>query len=470
MADQFDYLVIGGGSGGIASARRAAEYGVKVAVVESARLGGTCVNVGCVPKKVMWNTAHIADILKLAKDYGFNVDANNLEHNWSVLKEKRDAYIARLNGIYESNLDKSEVTLLSGTASFIDQNTVSVNGKSYSAKHILIATGGTPWRPNIPGAEYGIDSDGFFELSNFPKKVAIIGAGYIATELAGVLHGFGSNVTQIVRKQRLLKEFDKDVVELVTNSMTKSGINIKFGFAPTKLEKNEDGLITIFNDTESGREELSDFDCVIWATGRKPNLSALNLDKTGVEIDSRGYVKVDEYQNTNVNNVYAVGDIITNGIELTPVAIAAGRQLSERLFNQKDNAKCDYSDVASVIFSHPAIGTVGLSEEQAIDSHGEDNVRVYKSTFVNMIYAMMDAEPAEKPKTFAKLVTLKLEGWTESNAEAFEKVIGCHIVGEAADEIIQGFSVAVKLGATKADFDRTIAIHPTASEELVTMR
>ncbi len=449
MTQHFDYLVIGGGSGGIASARRAAEYGAKVAVFEPKPLGGTCVNVGCVPKKVMWNTAHMAEMLGQANDYGFNISQNGFD--WFSIKTKRDAYVERLNGIYANNLSGSKVTRIKAYAKFISTNELEAGGQSYTAKHILIATGGHPWLPDLPGIEHTISSDGFFELEQQPKKVAVVGAGYIATELAGVLNALGPDVTQFLRKDKLLREFDHEIAEHVMALMQEHGIVIKTQSEPMGFSKAADGTISVhYNDTQD-----DGFEAVIMAIGRKPNITGLNLDAAGIVLDDKGFIENDLFQNTNVEGIYAVGDV-SGRAQLTPVAIAAGRQLAERLFNNKPDARLEYENIPTVIFSHPPIGTVGLAEHQAVAEFGAENLKIYHSRFINMYYAMLE----HKQPTLVKLICVGEN----------EKVVGCHICGEAADEMIQGFAVAVRMGATKADFDRTVAIHPTASEELVTLR
>ena len=449
MTHQYDYLVIGGGSGGIASARRAAEYGAKVAVFEPKPLGGTCVNVGCVPKKVMWNTAHMAQMLTQANEYGFSITNNGFD--WSSVKTKRDAYVQRLNSIYAKNLENSNVTHIQAQASFVESHILEAEGERYTAPHVLIATGGHPWTPDLPGVEHTISSDGFFELEKQPKKVAVVGAGYIATELAGVLNTLGSEVVQYLRKDKLLREFDHEVGEHVMALMQEHGIIIKTKSEPTAFSKAPDGTISVHHNesTDPG------FNSVIMAIGRKPNTQGLNLEAAGVALDDKGFIDNDLFQNTNVQGVFAVGDV-SGRAQLTPVAVAAGRQLAERIFNSKTEARLEYVNIPTVIFSHPPIGTVGLSEEQAASEFGATNVKVYTSRFVNMHYALLD----HKQTTLVKLITRGYD----------EKVVGCHICGEAADEMVQGFAVAVRMGATKADFDRTVAIHPTASEEFVTLR
>lgn len=445
----FDYLVVGGGSGGISSARRAASYDAGVGLVEAGPLGGTCVNAGCVPKKVMWNAASVAETLNDASHYGFDLEIKGF--SWKKIKKARDAYVRRLNEIYERNLKNSDVTYIQGWGKFTDDKTIVVEGQEYSAEHVLIAVGGKPVIPDLPGADLGITSDGFFELESLPKQVLVIGGGYIAMELAGLLNSLGSKVTILLRGEIFLRNFDASLRETLMEEMQRQSINVLTCVNMDKLEKDQDGSVSVHSHNG---ENISGFDCVIWATGRKPNTVDLGLDKTSIETNQRGFITTDDYQNTSVKNIYAVGDV-TGRAALTPVAIAAGRRLADRLFNQETNAKLDYDLIPSVVFSHPPIGTVGLSEEQARELHGDD-VKIYQSRFINMYYA-----PTEhKPPTVVKLVT----------TGAKEKVVGCHIIGFQADEIIQGFAVAVNMGATKKDFDDTMAIHPTAGEELVTLR
>ena len=449
MNKEFDFIVIGGGSGGIASARRAAEHGAKVLLVECGPLGGTCVNVGCVPKKVMWTTSQISETLELAPNYGFELEVKGFE--WSAIKRPRDAYIARLNGIYANNLDKSGVTVIEGFAKFTSANTVQVNNQSFQADHILIATGGKPTVPQIPGAHHGITSDGFFELEQQPKNILVIGAGYIATELAGLMHGLGSKVTMLLRKDRLLRSFDHDIYHTVMDNMIGSGIEIMTKVALQEIFQENDSLGIRYNEGST----MAGFDSIIWAVGRHTNIEGMNLDAAGVAVDDHGFVETDEFQNTSVQGIYAVGDI-THRAPLTPVAIAAGRRLSDRIFNDQTESRLDYENIPTVIFSHPPVGTVGLSEADAIAQYGEQDIQVYKNSFVDMRFAVSE----HKPRTIVKLIVQGKQ----------QRVVGCHVIGHAADEMIQGFSVAVKMGATKADFDNTVAIHPTAAEELVTLR
>lgn len=450
MTTHFDYLVIGGGSGGIASARRAASYGAKTALIEAGAIGGTCVNVGCVPKKVMWNTAGIAETLHIASDYGFDVEVKGF--NWNKVKQARDAYIKRLNKIYDKNLNTSEVTRINGYGKFVDNKTVQVGDKKYTADHILVAVGGEPVQPDVPGAELGITSDGFFELEELPKRVVVVGGGYIAVEFAGLLRSLGSDVTLLLRGEHFLKNFDVSIRDTLLEEMQNAGISILTCIHLEKLVKKDDGLIALHSQ---GGEEITGFDSVIWATGRAPKTKDLGLDNAGIKPNKRGYIETDEFQNTKVKNIYAVGDV-TGRAALTPVAIAAGRRLADRLFDKQTDAKLDYENIPTVVFSHPPIGTVGLSEDEAQEEYGESSVKTYQSRFTNMVYALSK----RKPKTLMKLICIGDQ----------EKIVGAHVIGDAADEIIQGFAVAVKMGATKKDFDNTVAIHPTAGEEFVTLR
>ena len=456
MTKHYDYIAIGGGSGGIASVNRAASYGKKCAIIEAKHLGGTCVNVGCVPKKVMFYGAQIAEAINhYAPDYGFDVDVKKFD--FAKLVESRQAYISRIHTSYDNVLAKNNVDVIRGFAKFVNKNTLEVTfadgtTEQVTADHILIATGGRPSIPAVKGAEYGIDSNGVFALTELPKRVAVVGAGYIAVELAGVLNSLGVETHLFVRKHAPLRNFDPMMAETLIESMQQDGITLHTHAIPKEVVKNEDGSVTL--NLEDGREQR--VDCLIWAIGREPATDKINLQAVGVETNERGFIKVDKYQNTNVPGIYAVGDIIEGGIELTPVAVAAGRRLSERLFNNKPNEHLDYRLVPSVVFSHPPIGTVGLTEPQAIAQYGAENVKVYKSSFTSMYTAVTQHRQACR----MKLVCVGKE----------EKIVGLHGIGFGVDEMIQGFAVAIKMGATKADFDNTVAIHPTGSEEFVTMR
>lgn len=446
---QYDYIVIGGGSGGIASARRAASYGANTLLIESERLGGTCVNVGCVPKKVMYNAAHLRAGTKLAQDYGFNIP--KVGFNWGTLKKQRDDFILRLNSIYANNLASSNVDVVTGHGQFLTADTVSVGQQTFQSKHILIATGGMPTVPELPGAKLGITSDGFFELPVLPQRCLVIGAGYIATELAGVLQALGSQVTLLLRKNQLLRNFDESLSSGVMDAMKTAGVDIQTCIHLTGLAKNQDGSIHALQD-DGGH--CGHFDSVIWAIGRRPNTFNISLQNAGIDTDPHGFIVTDEYQNTPIKGVYAVGDI-TGNAQLTPVAIAAGRHLADRLFDGKTTAKLNYDLIPTVVFSHPTIGTIGLTEQQAIDQYGKNDLTIYRSRFTDMLYALS----AHKPQTSMKLIC---QGDNQ-------KIVGCHIIGNGADEMLQGFAVAIKMGACKSDFDQTVAIHPTSSEELVTL-
>jgi len=449
VPQRFDFVVLGGGSGGIAAARRAAGHGARVALIESGQLGGTCVNLGCVPKKIMWNAAHLAAALRHAPAYGFDFRPGGFD--WGRIKSARDAYVARLTDIYRRNLDLSGVTLVSGHGQFDGPRSLAVNGKRFAADHILIATGSRPQVPEVAGAGLGITSDEFFALEQQPGRIAVVGSGYIAVEIAGLLNELGSDVTVVLRGAHLLGRFDATLRDVLAEQMQAAGIGILAGAGLAGVERDPDGTLCL----RTGRgERHGGFDTLLWAVGRAPNTGGLGLEHTAVETDADGQVVTDAWQCTRAEGVYAVGDV-TGRAPLTPVAIAAGRRLADRLFGGQPDARLDYENIPTVVFSHPPIGTVGMSEEQARAEYGDD-VKVYQSRFTNLFFAVT---PDRQP-TVVKLVT----------AGAQERIVGCHMIGEAADEVIQGFAVAVRMGATKADFDRTVAIHPTAAEELVTLR
>ena len=448
MAEQYDLLVIGGGSGGLAHAQRAAEYGARVAVIEYGPLGGTCVNVGCVPKKVMWYAAHHAHGFHHAASYGFDIEVKG--HDWTQLKARRDAYIERLNGIYSNNLDRRGVTYIAGSARFVDANTVEVDGIKYKADRIVIATGGRPSVPEIPGAELGITSDGFFELEERPQRVLIAGSGYIAVELAGVFNALGSDVQLVVRKNSVLRSFDKMLSTELMEAMERADIELDTGVVPKAVEQTADGLVL---QAEDGRT-FGPVDSLVWAIGRLPNTEMLGAENAGLKQDKYGFIPTDKFQQTNVENIFALGDV-TGRAALTPVAIAAGRRLADRLYGEMEGRHLEYELIPTVIFSHPTIGTIGMTEDEARTEFG-DGVKVYTSGFTGMYYALGD----KKQRSVMKLIT----------AGDDERVVGCHVIGEGADEMMQGFAVAMRMGATKKDFDDTVAIHPTSSEELVTMR
>jgi len=398
----------------------------------------------------MWHAAQIAEAIhNYGPDYGFDTTVN--QFNWDVLVKNRSAYIDRIHSSYDNVLGKNKVDVIKGYARFVDAHTVEVNGEKITADHILIATGGRPSQPNIPGAEYGINSDGFFELQALPKRTAVVGAGYIAVEIAGVVNALGSETHLFVRKHAPLRSFDPLIVDTLVEVMNTEGPTLHTESIPKAVVKNADGSLTL--QLENGKEQT--VDCLVWAIGREPMTDNLNLDVTGVKLNEKGYISVDKYQNTNVKGIYAVGDN-TGAVELTPVAVAAGRRLSERLFNNKPDEHLDYSNVPTVVFSHPPIGTVGLSEPEAREKFGDDQVKVYKSAFT----AMYTAVTQHRQPCRMKLVCVGAD----------EKIVGIHGIGYGMDEMLQGFAVALKMGATKKDFDNTVAIHPTGAEEFVTMR
>lgn len=456
----FDFVIIGGGSGGMASARRAAGvHGASVAMIEAhSVLGGTCVNVGCVPKKVMWNTATVFETLHQAKGYGY--EFGEVKFNWSVIKAKRDAFVKRLNGIYDANVTREKVEHFHGHASFVNANTISITREGVDpieiqGKHILIASGGHAIIPKVPGAELGITSDGFFQLEEQPKRVAVVGTGYIGVELAGIFHALGSDVTIFSRTKQILRKFDPLLKDTLLAHMQSQGVKFAFDSKVTALKKNNNGIVVEYE--ANGEKSEIEVDTVLWAVGRAANTEGLNVAAAGVKINANHKIDVDEFQNTTAKNIYSLGDVVGKA-ELTPVAIAAGRKLADRLFGgpQFATAKLDYINIPTVVFSHPTIGTIGYTEPEAREKFGDANVKVYETRFGNMYFSVLD----EKEPTAYKLIVTGSE----------EKVVGLHIIGRSSDEILQGFGVAIRMGATKADFDNCVAIHPTSSEELVTLR
>ncbi len=446
--ENFDYIVIGAGSGGLGSAFRAAKHGARVALIERDRVGGTCVNVGCVPKKAMWYLAEAAEQIALARSYGF--DLPSAEVDWAHFVAEREAYIGRIHASYDRRLSAADITRYSGVGRLLGEGRVAVGEQTLAATHILLATGGSATHLAIPGAERAIDSDGFFELKAQPRRVALIGSGYIAVELAGVLAALGSEVALVARGPRLLSHFDEELGMVMAERLVEHQIRVHADAPVAALEAADSDTTTL---RLAGGESIGPFDCVIQAIGRHPNSAGLGLESTAVQRDDYGHILVDPQQNTAEAGVYALGDL-TGPIALTPVAIEQGRKLADRLFGGQPEARFDPHMVPSVVFSHPPVATIGPSEAAAVASHGREAVQVYRARFTPMQWSLAGRREAQ---TFMKMVCVGVE----------EKVIGLHLIGPGVDEMLQGFAVAIKMGACKADFDATIAIHPTSSEELV---
>jgi glutathione reductase (NADPH) len=449
MAFSHDLIVIGGGSGGLATAGRAVHYGARALVIEAGRLGGTCVNVGCVPKKVMWYAAQRAYELEEARDYGFDVSIGR--HDWAALKRGRDAYVLRLNEIYERNLTQRNVEVLRGRAQLVAPGLVRVAEREFTAPHVVLATGGRPVFPAIPGAELGIVSDGFFDLAERPQHVALVGSGYIAVEFASSFLGLGSKVSLVIRGTQVLRSFDAMLGENLLAALRESGADVIAAAVPTALARAADGTLTL--SLADGRR-IEGLNCVVWAVGRRAITDYIDLAAVGLKLGADGYIPTDAKQATNVEGLYALGDV-SGRVPLTPVAIAAGRRLADRLFDGQKDRFLNYENIPTVVFTHPPIGTAGMSEAEARLMYGEE-IEVFTSSFVPMYFAL----GTHKPKTHMKLVTRGKE----------HRILGAHVIGPGADEMLQGFAVAVRMGATKADFDDTVAIHPTSAEEFVTMR
>ncbi len=451
MSKQYDAIVIGGGSGGLSYAERAASYGVKCLLIEKDKLGGTCVNVGCVPKKVMWNAANIAHMFADAKGYGFTFGEPSF--SWEVLKEKRDQYINNIVTWYDNSyMPDAGVDVIHGAAKFVDNKTVEVNGETFSADIIVVSTGGYPLRLDVEGAEFGITSDEFFSLEEAPKRVAVVGAGYIAVELAQLLAALGSKSELICRGDMVLRHFDNYVTEHLKAEFDKDeNLTLHPNSNVQKVIKNADGSLTVVTETES-----LEVDVLVWAIGRGYNTHNIGLENTDVVPNADGTITVNKFQETNVSSIFVLGDIIGGKYQLTPVAIAAGRRLADRLHNGMTDRHLEYNLIPSIVFSHPPIGTTGITEKEAIEEYGQENVKCYTASFTSM-YSNFSTKPV---KTAMKMVTVGKD----------EKIVGIHLIGPTVDEMLQGFAVAVKMGAHKRDFDDTVALHPTAAEELVTMR
>ncbi|MBI6656565.1 glutathione-disulfide reductase [Pseudomonas carnis] len=447
MAYDFDLYVIGAGSGGVRAARFAAGFGAKVAVAESRYLGGTCVNVGCVPKKLLVYGAHFAEDFEQASGFGWSLGEANFD--WATLIANKDREINRLNGIYRNLLVNSGVSLHEGHARLVDAHQVEINGERFTARHILIATGGWPQIPEIPGREHAIGSNEAFFLKELPKRVLVVGGGYIAVEFAGIFHGLGAQTSLLYRGDLFLRGFDGSVRKHLQEELTKRGLDLQFNADIERIDKQADGSLKA--TLKDGR--VLEADCVFYATGRRPMLDNLGLENTGVKLDERGFVAVDDLYQTAEPSILAIGDVIGR-VQLTPVALAEGMAVARRLFKPEQYRPVDYANIATAVFSLPNIGTVGLTEEDA--RKNGHNVQIFESRFRPMKLTLTDCQE----KTLMKLVV---------DADT-DKVLGCHMVGPDAGEIVQGLAIALKAGATKQHFDETIGVHPTAAEEFVTMR
>lgn len=444
----FDLFVIGGGSGGVRAARMAAQRGARVALAEAAELGGTCVNVGCIPKKLYSYAAGYGEAFNEAAGYGWQLpEAPQLD--WSVLKAQRAREITRLNQVYGTLLSSAKVKLINGWAQLLDAHTVDVDvdGQRFTAKHLLIATGGTPFVPPIRGGEHGVTSDAMFDLDPFPKRLLVVGGGYIACEFASIFHGLGAQVTQVHRRAHLLTGFDDDVRQFVASEMGKAGVELCLSSEVESVTAGPTGLGVVLS-----RGRLMEVDTVLFATGRVPNTGALGLEAAGVAVDARGAIKVDAHYKTSVPSIYAVGDVSTR-VQLTPVALAEAMVVVDALFGD-GRRRMDYEFIPTAVFTHPNIGTCGYSESDARAKFGK--VTVFCSEFKALRHTLSGSTE----RTFMKLVV----------DTASDRVVGLHMVGADAGEIVQGFAVAMRAGATKALFDSTVGIHPTMAEEFVTMR
>jgi len=442
----FDLFVIGGGSGGVRAARMAAQQGARVALAEAADLGGTCVNVGCIPKKLYSYAAGYAESFEEAAGYGWKLPQAP-RFDWEHLKDQRAKEITRLNGVYASLLKNSGVVLVSGWAQLLDGHTVEVDGKRHTARHLLVATGGTPYVPEMPGREHVVTSDAMFDLDPFPKRLLVVGGGYIACEFASIFNGLGARVTQLHRRAHLLTGFDDDVRQFLANEMGKAGVEVRLNTEVATVTRGAHGLtVTLV------RGQQIEADTVLFATGRVPNTQGLGLEAAGVKLDERGAIAVDAHYRSSVPSVHAVGDVSTR-VHLTPVALAEAMVVVDELFGQ-GRRRLDYEFIPTAVFTHPNIGTCGYTELDARAKFGD--VAVFSSEFKSLRHTLS----GRSERTFMKLVVDK----------ASDRVVGLHMVGADAGEVVQGFAVAMRAGATKALFDSTIGIHPTAAEEFVTMR
>jgi glutathione reductase (NADPH) len=445
----FDLIVIGAGSGGIATAEKAAYYGASVAIIEMHDAGGTCVNLGCVPKKIMWYAGSLTDDFAHAVDFGFQL--NTPQFNFATLVKRRQQFTQALSKRLQNKLVKHKITYLHGHASFVDAHNIKVNTQLLRANHIVIATGCQPKKPNVTGDEYGITSDGFFGLQQLPKKIAIIGNGYIAVELASILNQLGSQVKVLLRKDKILSHFDTMISKTLQEIMLKQGIKLLAKHDTTAIHRRQGKLIVKCKNNKT----VSNLDAVLFAIGRTPRTTELNLKAANVKTTAEGYIKTDKWENTSIPHIYAIGDVTGKKL-LTPVAIAAGRKLAARLFGKEKKSHLDYQNIPTVVFSHPPVGSIGLSDLDAIAKYGRDQLTFYQTEFGSLFSALSKTPYPSR----MRLITLKKT----------KKIIGCHIIGPNADEMLQGFAVAIKMGATKDDFDNVVAIHPTSAEELVTLK
>jgi glutathione reductase (NADPH) len=441
----FDLFTIGAGSGGVAASRRAASYGARVAVCEESRVGGTCVIRGCVPKKILVYGSHYKDELDDAKGFGWTI--NEASFDWPKLIAAKSKEVDRLNGIYIRMLRDAGASLIEGRAILVDPHTVKVGGKSYTAKHILVATGARPFVPTIPGAEHGITSNEALELPELPRRLAIVGGGYIGVELAGVFNSLGAKVTMLIRGETVLRGFDDDIRAMLMHEMARRGVDIRPDTGLRDIQKTPSAL-----DLLIGNGDSLEVDALLFATGRIPNTKGMGLEDVGIELDKEGAVVVDDDSKTSLDSIYAIGDC-TNRLNLTPVAIAEGRAFAESMFNANP-IRITHKNVPSAVFSQPPVATVGLSEEAARVELGE--IDVYVTNFRALKHALTGREE----RTMMKLVVER----------STDRVVGVHMVGADTPEILQGVAIAVRCGATKAQFDSTIGIHPTAAEELVSLR
>lgn len=446
MSDfDFDLLVIGAGSGGVRASRMAAQGGRRVAVVDCAPLGGTCVNLGCIPKKLYSYASHFAEAFEESHGFGWTVPQPVFD--WPTLKANRAQEISRLNGVYLNLLVAAGVEVIRGRARVVGPHEVEVDGRRHRARHILVATGGRPTVPVLPGHELVITSDQIFDLPAFPKRLVVVGGGYIACEFASIFQGLGAKVTQLYRGEQILRGFDDDVRHFVADEMRKKSVDLRTGVDVMRIERHGDGLTLTLQDGN-----LLQADSVLYATGRHPNTAGLGLGEVGVALSPKGAVMVDPHYQTNLPSIHALGDVIDR-VQLTPVALAEAMGLVDHLFGSGER-RVDYELIPTAVFTHPNVGTVGLSEKQARERHGR--LRIYRSEF----RALRHTLSGSGERTLMKLVV----------DDASDRVVGLHIVGSDAGEIVQGFAVAMRAGATKAVFDSTIGIHPTSAEELVTMR